>query len=458
MDERKIFTLSQVSTAIQHKIAEATGGQAYWIKAEIAQFKEKSHAYLELVEHREGQKVAVMRANIWNSNYQLIRQELGREAGNILKDGVEVLLLGRVNYHLVYGLSINIEAIDLAFNIGELERRKLETIKALKEEGLYNRNRFTPMPMVLQRIALISSTGSAAYADFMRHLAENEQGYRFHVQVFNAAVQGDTAAAELRAAVQAIDPERFDALVLIRGGGSKLDLEPFNDLELARLVAVFPKPVLTGIGHDVDTSVLDLIAKEPHKTPTAVADFLVDKSYSYEIALTGMLDKVHRLVLENFSARREALSSYTEMARTRPVNLCQIQRGVLHSTASQLAHRVQAKLKVDSQVLENYRARSATDPLRWLQQVKRTALEDLSMKLALQANSQMQLVALQLKSLEGTVNLLRPEATLARGFSITRCGAQAVLDATNLRPGDRLATTLAKGTVHSTVDTIERHG
>lgn len=157
MEERRIFTLSQVSTAIQHKIAEATGGQAYWIKAEIAQFKVKNHAYLELVEHKEGQKVAVMRANIWNSNYQRIRQELGREAGNILKDGVEVLLLGRVQYHLVYGLSINIEAIDLSFNIGELERRKLATIKTLKEEGLYNRNRFTPMPMVLQRIALVAS-------------------------------------------------------------------------------------------------------------------------------------------------------------------------------------------------------------------------------------------------------------------------------------------------------------
>jgi len=458
MEERRIFTLTQVGIAVQHQIAEATGGQAYWIKAEIAQFKVKNHAYLELVEHKEGQKVAVMRANIWNSNYQRIRQELGREAGNILKDGVEVLLLGRVQYHLVYGLSINIEAIDLSFNIGELERRKLATIKTLKEEGLYNRNRFTPMPMVLQRIALVASAGSAAYADFMQHLERNEQGYRFHVRVFNSAVQGDAAAAELRAAVQAIDPRQFDALVLIRGGGSKLDLEPFNDLELARSVAVFPKPVLTGIGHDVDTSVIDLIAKEPHKTPTAVADFLVDKSSGYEIALTAMLDKVHNLVLDDFTERREVLSAYAEKVRTRPGNFCQLQRGQLHNNASQLAHRVQQKLKQDGQALEMYRSRIAADPVKWLRQVQRAALEELSHKLMLLAQGRMQAVAMQLKGLQDAVNLLGPEATLARGFSITRCGGRAVLDAANLRPGDCLATTLAKGTVHSTIDSIDRHG
>ncbi|HRP82747.1 MAG TPA: exodeoxyribonuclease VII large subunit, partial [Flavobacteriales bacterium] len=124
MDERKIFTLSQVSLAVQHKISEATGGQAYWIKAEIAGFKVKTHAYLDLVEHKNGERAAVMRANIWGSNLLRIRQELGAEADNILKDGVEVLLLGRVTYHLVYGLSIHIEALDLAFNIGEMERRK----------------------------------------------------------------------------------------------------------------------------------------------------------------------------------------------------------------------------------------------------------------------------------------------------------------------------------------------
>lgn len=458
MDERKVYTLFQLSTALKHRIEEATGGQAYWIKAEVAAFKVKNHAYLELVEHKDGQKAAVMRATIWQSNYVRIRQELGAEADNVLKDGVEVLLLGRVQYHLVYGLSVNIEAIDLAFNIGGMEQRKQATIKALKEEGLYDRNRFMPMPMVLQRIALVASKESAAYADFMQHLSENEHGYRFHVRLFSSAVQGDAAAAGLRAAVAAIDPQAFDALVLIRGGGSKLDLEPFNDLELARLVAVFPKPVLTGIGHDVDVSVLDLIAQGPHKTPTAVADFLLDKARNFEIALTGILDKVHTRILQDFALRKEALGTFGEMVRSRPVNLCQLQRGRLHNTTSQLAHRVQVKLKADEQRLENHRARLATDPLKWLQQVQRAGLDELLAKLLLLARNRMDLVALKLKGLEDAVGLLGPEATLARGFSITRKGGRAIADAANLQPGDRLATTLAKGTVHSTVDRIEHHG
>ncbi|HRN38148.1 MAG TPA: exodeoxyribonuclease VII large subunit, partial [Flavobacteriales bacterium] len=140
MDERKIFTLSQVSLAVQHKISEATGGQAYWIKAEIAGFKVKTHAYLDLVEHKNGERAAVMRANIWGSNLLRIRQELGAEADNILKDGVETLFLARPNYHLVYGLSLVIEAIDHTYTISALERRKQETVAALKAQGLYDMN------------------------------------------------------------------------------------------------------------------------------------------------------------------------------------------------------------------------------------------------------------------------------------------------------------------------------
>ncbi|HRO40634.1 MAG TPA: exodeoxyribonuclease VII large subunit, partial [Flavobacteriales bacterium] len=185
---------------------------------------------------------------------------------------------------------------------------------------------------------------------------------------------------------------------------------------------------------------------------------LVDRSHSFEIALTGMLDKVHSLVLEDFSARREVLGTYAEMLRTRPLNLCQLQRGQLHNAASQLANRVQQKLKADGQLMEHYRMRLATEPSRWLRQVQRAGLDQLSANVMMLAQSRMQLVAMKLKGLQDAVALLGPEATLARGFSITRCDGSAVLDAANLRPGDRLSTTLSKGTVHSTVGSIEPHG
>ncbi|MBK9061156.1 MAG: exodeoxyribonuclease VII large subunit [Flavobacteriales bacterium] len=201
MEERKIYTLRQVGNAIKQRIEEATHGASFWVKAEIASINVGKHAYLELVQHQAGEKVAVMRGAIWMSALHRIREELGSESRNILKDGVEILFLAKTNYHLVHGLSLVIETIDLSFNISELERRKRETIATLKEEGLYDRNRFIPMPMVLQRIALVASVGTAAYADFMQHLERNEHGYRFHVRMFNSVVQGDAAAQELRAAL-----------------------------------------------------------------------------------------------------------------------------------------------------------------------------------------------------------------------------------------------------------------
>ena len=324
MAERKVYTLSQIGSAIKKRIEEATHGEAYWIKAEIASIRCTQHAYLELAQHRDGEKVAVMRGTIWSSSLQQIRHALGAESGNILKDGVEILFLAKPRYHLVYGLSLAIEEIDLDFNISGMERRKRETIATLKAEGLFHRNRLLPLPIVIQRIALISSAGTAAYADLMQHLENNEHGYRFHVQVFNASVQGDAAAAELRAAVSAIDPPCFDAVVVIRGGGSKLDLEPFNDLELARLVATLPIPVLTGIGHEVDISVLDLIANSPHKTPTAAADFIVDRMLYFETGMTGMLSEIHNTMLAAFSRHKETLGAWREMATMRPAAHCRV--------------------------------------------------------------------------------------------------------------------------------------
>ena len=173
MEERKVFTLLQLGTAIKRRIDEATNGTSFWIKAEIATIKVMNHAYLELVQHRDGQKVAVMKATIWATALERIQQELGDERANILKDGVEVVLRAKANYHLVYGLSLVVEDIDLSFNISMLEKRKQETIAALKREGLYDLNRFVHMPMVIQRIALVASLGSAAYTDFMKHLAVN---------------------------------------------------------------------------------------------------------------------------------------------------------------------------------------------------------------------------------------------------------------------------------------------
>lgn len=457
MEERKIYTLRQVGNAIKQRIEEATHGASFWIKAEIASINVGKHAYLELVQHQDGEKVAVMRGAIWMSALHRIRQELGSEGRNILKDGVEILFLAKPNYHLVYGLSLVIETIDLNFNISELERRKRETIATLKEEGLYDRNRFIPLPMVLQRIAVIASIGSAAFADFMKHLEQNEHGYRFHVQVFKSTVQGDVAAQELRAALSSIDPTQFDAVVLIRGGGSKLDLEAFNDLELARVAARMRIPVLTGIGHDVDVSVLDLIAHGHHKTPTAVADFIVDRALYFETSMTGMLVHIHNMMLTSFSDRKDQMSMFKEMVMMRPTARCRAERGDLHTLTGQFARTITDKIGVSRKGLDSFTHDLILLPRHKLAQVETARISEMSGTLSGIAQRGFQVLLSRLNGMGEAIQMLSPEKHLERGFSITRKDGHAIKDPGTLLPGDEVETTFAMGKARSTINTIERH-
>lgn len=458
MEERKVYTLRQVGAAIKKRIEEATQGASFWVKAEIASINVGKHAYLELVQHHGSEKVAVMRGAIWMSALHRIRQELGSESRHILKDGVEILFLARAHYHLVYGLSLVIESIDLSFNISELERRKRETIAALKEEGLYDLNRFVPLPPVVQRIALVASPGTAALADFMKHLEQNEHGYRFHVQLFPSVVQGDAAAPALRAALAAVDPARFDAAVLIRGGGSKLDLEPYNDLELARAVAHMRLPVLTGIGHDVDISVLDLIAHGHHKTPTAVADFLVDRMLYFETGMTGMLVHIHNTLLTSFSDRKDRLSTFKEMAAMRPIARCRLERGQLHATTGQFARFASDRTALARAELQGHAQHLGLLPRHKLAQVEEARVRAHSTALAGIAQRGFQLLLGKLQGMDEAVRFLDPDRLLQRGFSIARKNGATVTDAGQLRAGDELETTFAHGKAWSTIHKIEPHG
>lgn len=435
-DPSPVYTLGKLARAVQRQIEAAAGGRSYWVRAEVAGLKEKGHAYLDLAEDRNGERVAVMRAVIWKDKLARIRAELGADADAILKEGVEILFQARVNYHLVHGLSLTIEAVDPTFNLGALERRKQATLATLRQEGLMDLNRLLPVPRVMQRIALVTSTGLAAHADFTRHLADNEHGFRFHVRVFNTAVQGDNAAYELGRALARIDASRFDVVVLVRGGGSKLDLEAFNDLDLARAVARLPLPVLTGIGHDVDTTVLDHLANRAFKTPTDVADHLVDHAQTFVQALLERMTLLRHRVLSSFARRRT----------------------VLLARAGQLAHAAGARVRRERRLMDTAVQVLRTAPLRRVRQVERTRLEDARATLAHDAQRGLQMLAMQLRGMEDALGLLRPEKLLVRGFSITRLHGTAVNDAHALRPGDEVVTTFAHGSARSTITSVDPDG
>ncbi|MGM0580441.1 MAG: exodeoxyribonuclease VII large subunit [Bacteroidota bacterium] len=261
---------------------------SYWVVAEIGELREarNGHCYLEFVEKDEesNQLLSKSRATIWSYSYRSISAWFQSITGESLKAGMTVLANIQVQFHEVYGLSLNVKDIDPNFTLGERARKKQEIIAQLKEDGVFEMNKSHALPLVPQRIAIISAESAAGYGDFMNQILDNDYQYKLQSKLFVATMQGDKAAQTIISALHQIHEqmENFDAVVLIRGGGAQVDLDCFDDYELAAHIAQFPLPVFTGIGHERDETICDLVAHTKLKTPTAVAEFLIRGMRIYE--------------------------------------------------------------------------------------------------------------------------------------------------------------------------------
>ena len=278
--EKKVYTLYQLNRSIKNALETKAGKSGFWVKAEIASITESKtgHIYLDFVEEKDGARLAAIRGKIWSSAMRNIKLQLGDDAETILSKGSEIVFLCRVTFHEVYGLSLSISEIDLSFMLGELERRKKETIDHVIKKGIDKLNKELVLPRVIHKIALVGSPGTSGFRDFAHHVLYNEWRYRFDIDVFSAPVQGVEAAPKIIEAIKKADASNLDAIVLVRGGGSPLDLDCFNSLDLAISIGNCKTPVLTGIGHETDMCVSDIVACQYFKTPTDVGDFIVERS------------------------------------------------------------------------------------------------------------------------------------------------------------------------------------
>ena len=280
MQTHSHITLSQLQRLVKETLHERFA-LPVWVSAEISEIKVNysGHCYLELVEKGgdNGVPLAQSRAVIWRTAYPRIAGYFEAETGQRLAAGIKILAKVAVNYHELYGFSLQITDIDPTYTLGDMERQRQITIDQLQQEGVWDMNREAPMPVVVQRVAVVSSANAAGYQDFRKELAKSP--YRFDVTLFDAFMQGAAAEESIVAALCAVAErmDEFDAVVLIRGGGSASDLNCFNAYRLCAHVAQFPLPILTGIGHDKDTSVADMVAHTALKTPTAVAGWLVER-------------------------------------------------------------------------------------------------------------------------------------------------------------------------------------
>lgn len=311
MEEK--LTLLDLQEKIKRGIEGAVPG-AVWVTAEIGELNNhySGHCYLDLIDYKEGGRgvAAKARGVIWSNVWRMLKPYFETTSGVRLEKGLHVLLKAQVSFSPVYGLSLNILDIDPSFTVGELELRRQKTIERLKGDGCMEMNPSLQLPALPRRIAVVSAETAAGYRDFMKQLHQNENGFRFCTELFAAQMQGDDAPQSIISALERIAErsDEFDVAIIIRGGGAAMDLVCFDDYNLALNIAQFPLPVITGIGHDHDFHIADMVAHTWLKTPTAVADFFVGLFVEQEQYIMYLFQRISLTLTQKISAERQKLA------------------------------------------------------------------------------------------------------------------------------------------------------
>ena len=406
----KTLTLYELNWLVRRTI-ETEMAQEYWVEAELSEVRtSRGHCYMELVQKDDRNNTPIARASAkcWASQWTIIEPHFERATGQQLHAGMKLRLKVYPQFHEAFGFSWIVTDIDPTFTLGDLARRRMEIIRQLKEEGIFDLQKGLELPLFCQRIAVISSATAAGYGDFANQLTNNEYGFNFETQLFPAIMQGEQVEASIINALNAIyqQADDFDCVVIIRGGGATADMSGFDTLALAENVANFPLPIITGIGHDRDECVLDMVSHQRVKTPTAAAAFLISN-------LKAVLDTI-------------------DDAEQRIVRYMQLK---LTSLKSQIANLQETFPRLLSVVITRQRAR----------------LDTLSSKLPLLIERRLTQEKHRLEMMSEKTQHLDPTLLLQRGYSITLKDGKAVKSANALHSGDEIETRLLEGTIKSII-------
>ena len=405
----KRFSLLELNRLVREAIEDALPIE-YWVEAELSECREsRGHCYMELIQKDEqtATPIAKASAKCWANKWLTIRPYFERTTGQQLHAGMKVLLQVYPQFHEAYGFSWIVTDIDPTYTLGDMARKRQEIIQKLKAEGVFDLQKELQLPVFCQHIAVISSQTAAGYGDFCKQLADNPYGFKFKTQLFPAIMQGEGVEQSIISALEQIYDMPFDCVVIIRGGGATSDMSGFDTLTLAENVANFPIPIITGIGHERDESVLDMVSHTRVKTPTAAAALLIDH-------LKG--------VLETIEGAQSVISHYAQQK----LSAINYQLSTISEAIPRLFSIVKARQEAKIDALY-------------------TRLPMLIERRLTSESHRLQLIDEKLKALD-------PTLLLARGYSITLHNGKAVKDASQLPPGTEIETRLAKGTVHSTVN------
>lgn len=450
-----VYSLSDVAMSI-HKMIERTYTRPYYIKAEILKlnyYPYSGHCYPELVE-REGNTIKTeMRAVIWSTHFQDINRRFQQITGEPLKENIRILCLATIQFSPKHGLALHIEDIEPTYTLGEMVKNRQEVIARLKKEGLFNKNRSLPMPLLPKRVAVISVETSKGYSDFMQTLQQNEYGYRFKTELFPSILQGDKAITGIMGRLGEIAQRQddFDVVVIVRGGGGDVGMSCYDDYELTRNVATFPMPVLTGIGHSTNLTVTDMVAHANFITPTDVAFSLLAAFRHFDEQLEDAMSRIVQRVQQQISDSRQDMLKVETTLQYKLPKVLDLHRNILADTYKDLVFKSK-ELMMNQHFKLKEIMREVTKSTQIQVQHSRQLLTTMEERLPRECRALLKRRTHDFTAVEEKLQLLSPENVLKRGYSITLKNGKAVTDAAELQAGDKLVTRFYQGEISSIVD------
>lgn len=431
---RQELSLLELNNRVKGAVLNAFT-ETCWVRAEMSDVRTNAssgHCYLEFIEKNAitGQLVAKARGSIWAKTFRMLKPFFEMETGQMFASGLKVLVKVSVEFHELYGYSLTVLDIDPAYTLGDMIRKRLEIIRQLKEEGVFALNKELPFPTLPKRIAVITSPTAAGYEDFLNQLANNKAGYPFYTKLFPALMQGERTEESVIAALDLIYRyvDCFDVVVIIRGGGATSDLNSFDSYLLAANCAQFPLPIITGIGHERDDTILDMVAHTRMKTPTAVAEFLIGQMDKAAGEVEELQQDVCLLVTDILSRQKNFLQSLGNRLPVLAINRIERNRSQLQ--------RIGMQLPTDAHSFLN----------QWA-----SKLETMQVRLANRVETSLAERTRFLQLTEQFIKMASPDYVLKRGYSLTLKNGKIVKHAAGLVADDELVICFADGEVHSIV-------
>ena len=469
------LTLFQLNESIKDTLLDAFP-TTVWVVAEVSEMKENrsGHCYLELIEKEGNEIIARSRATIWSYTFRMLKPYFETSTRQQFSQGIKILVQVTVEYHPAYGLSLNIKDIDPTYTVGDMALQRKEIINRLQTEGVFEMNKELELPLVPQKIAIISSATAAGFQDFMTQLESNEYGFKYYTKLFEATMQGAGSVPSIIYALERIFQydDFFDAVVIIRGGGATADLSSFDNYDLAFNITQFPLPVITGIGHEKDDTIIDLVAHTRMKTPTAVAEFLITGVARFYERLLDMENEIVQFARNTIDDEQNKLERFAESLNYSVSEFINENQGWLTRKGNELQQNVSQFSFKKRYEINNLKHGLESAVSLWFVETKnrmeqkRRVLKRVVSESLLKENTTLihykDLIASESKRMifreqekihinENTMRLLNPENVLKRGYSLTLKDGEIVKSVAQLNVDEEIETRFADGKVKSKI-------